>query len=117
MPATADNAKEIGSPWRDLYRWHDGRATVSRYEVVLGDMLTICLASNWKALEGDAIEAVEAHGGAVNLSGHYPCPATLARRAEFPSDDIPDDLISLSEAAVLAYPTSISMSLASASSA
>jgi hypothetical protein len=80
------------------------RAAVSRYETARGGALTFSLASNWETLEDDAIKAVEAHGGAINLSGHYSCPAELAERAEFPSHDIPNDLISLSEAAALAYP-------------
>lgn len=41
-------------------------------------------ATNWEDLEPEALEVVEAQGGAVNLSGLYPCPLDLAERGEWP---------------------------------
>jgi len=51
------------------------RARLSRWQ---GD--TLLEAENWRELEDEAIEAIEAFGGAVNLSGLYPCPAELAEK-------------------------------------
>ena len=57
----------------------DCRAAVSRYAPVKGGMSTEA-AANWEALEDEAIEAIEAQGGAYNMSGHYVCPPELAAR-------------------------------------
>jgi hypothetical protein len=40
-------------------------------------------ARNWEDLEADAIEAVEAQGGTINVSGLYLCPLGLVERAIF----------------------------------
>lgn len=56
------------------------RAVVSRYARAEGGV-TSEAAANWEALEDAAVEAVEAQGGAHNLSGHYACPPELAERA------------------------------------
>ncbi len=56
------------------------RAMVSR-RVDHGDgTWSYVQADNWEDLEDDAIEAVEAFGGAINSSGLYACPAELAER-------------------------------------
>jgi len=44
-------------------------------------------AANWEELEEDAIEAVEAQGGALNWSGLYYCPSRIIQRAEWPQSD------------------------------
>ena len=36
--------------------------------------------ANWQDLEAEAIEAVEAQGGAVNMSANYPCTPGLVER-------------------------------------
>jgi len=51
------------------------RAVVSRWS---GNELTP--ADNWEELEDDAISVVQDVGGAINLSGLYPCPPELAQR-------------------------------------
>ncbi|WP_119069164.1 hypothetical protein [Aggregatilinea lenta] len=61
-----------------------GRAIVARYRQ--GDergTYTVQLASNWPALEPDALDAVEAAGGAWWVDDFYPCPPALAARAQF----------------------------------
>jgi len=47
---------------------------------------TLVPAENWEELEEEAIEAVEAQGGAINISGFYHCPAELADKAVFNVD-------------------------------
>lgn len=42
-------------------------------------------ASNWEELEEQAIEEVEEFGGAINISGIYPCSLHLFERAKFES--------------------------------
>jgi hypothetical protein len=42
-------------------------------------------AVNWESLEPDAIEAVEAVGGAIWHDDDYPCPDALAERAVWPA--------------------------------
>lgn len=59
------------------------RAAVSRYVAIPGGLAGEP-ATNWEALEDDAIRAVEAQGGAVNWSGHYTCPPDLAEAAVWP---------------------------------
>jgi len=44
-------------------------------------------ASNWEELEEDAIEVVEAQGGALNWSGLYYCTSDLVQRARWPQSD------------------------------
>lgn len=56
------------------------RAAVSRYTRVEGG-IAIESATNWEALEEDAITIIEAQGGAYNMSGHYICSPDLAARA------------------------------------
>ena len=46
-----------------------------------GRVLSFQPASNWRALEADAQQAVEQAGGAITLSGIYECPAELAEQA------------------------------------
>jgi len=43
-------------------------------------------ATNWEELERDAEEEVWKAGGAINLSGWYPCSRELARRARWPKE-------------------------------
>ena len=43
-------------------------------------------AANWEALEEEAIDAVEAQGGAINWSGLYECPWELAEKATWPEE-------------------------------
>lgn len=54
----------------------DGRAAVARV-----DETQTVYARNWQDLEDEAVEAVEAQGGHVALSGIYECPPELAERA------------------------------------
>jgi hypothetical protein len=51
------------------------RAMLSRWE---GHRLVA--ATNWEEIEDDAVQAVESLGGAVNMSGIYPCPVELAMK-------------------------------------
>lgn len=57
------------------------RAAVARYVAVVGGGISSQLADNWEDLEPTAVDAIEDFGGAVNVSGHYPCPADLAALA------------------------------------
>ena len=58
------------------------RAFVARREWSEGDKgYVVVPASNAEELEQDAIEAIEAQGGARNISGQYDCPSALAARA------------------------------------
>lgn len=44
-------------------------------------------ASNWEELEEQAREEVEAFGGAINISGLYPCSIQLFEQAKFENLD------------------------------
>jgi len=57
------------------------RAAISRRVDLANGGWTYEAAENWEDLEAAAIEAIEAAGGAVNMSGLYPCPPELAERA------------------------------------
>lgn len=59
----------------------NGRATVARYDRTETYATTWSPAANADALAELARAAVEAQGGAVNLSGHYCCPPALAALA------------------------------------
>jgi hypothetical protein len=59
------------------------RCAVSRYRRS-GGRIAWETASNWEELEDAARAAVEALGGSVTESGHYPCPDSLAERAVWP---------------------------------
>lgn len=61
---------------------------VSRFEEMPGGNLTWLSALNWKDLESVATDAVEAQGGAINVSGHYSCPDSLASRAVFKDQEM-----------------------------
>jgi hypothetical protein len=60
----------------------DMRALVCRYT---GSPAQIGMqeAANWQELQEEALAAVAAQGGAMNISGHYVCPEELAARARF----------------------------------
>jgi len=58
------------------------RAAVSRKELTASGY-RIRHADNWQDLERAAQKAIEKQGGAINISGIYPCPDNLARRATF----------------------------------
>jgi hypothetical protein len=55
----------------------NARAMVARFD----SRLKLHTAANWEELECDAIKAVMAQGGGINISGLYQCPKTLAERA------------------------------------
>ena len=57
------------------------RAQVARYQDVGGGAVTVRAASNWEELEDEAVEVVEAQGGALTVTGYYRCDANLAGRA------------------------------------
>jgi len=59
------------------------RAAVSQYVRNDGG-ISVQEASNWQDLEDQAEQEVYDQGGAVNLSGHYPCSRNLASKATFP---------------------------------
>ncbi|MBC7233112.1 MAG: hypothetical protein H5T68_07740 [Chloroflexi bacterium] len=59
------------------------RAVVSKRKDLGPNEWTYEPATNWEDLEPDAIEAVEAQGGAINISGLYHCPLGLLERAIF----------------------------------
>jgi hypothetical protein len=61
----------------------DNRALVCRYTGT-PEAIEMEAAANWQELQEGAQAAVEAQGGALNLSGHYACPEELAARARFP---------------------------------
>jgi hypothetical protein len=63
----------------------DMRALVCRYTAVPDKPNAIGMeaAENWQELTEAAAEAVDAQGGAMNISGHYVCPEDLAERARF----------------------------------
>ncbi len=63
-----------------IHVW-DCRAAVARYVRLDAGTMTMERAANWQALEGDAEKAVDAAGGWITQSGHYPCPEQLAARA------------------------------------
>lgn len=59
----------------------DLRAFVTRRQWSAADRGYVFVpASNAEELEQDAIEAIEAQGGARNISGQYDCPSALAAR-------------------------------------
>jgi hypothetical protein len=61
-----------------------GRAIVSRYrQSSARGAYDVQHARNWQALEREALDAVEAAGGAWWADDHYPCPPALAARAVF----------------------------------
>jgi hypothetical protein len=60
----------------------DMRALVCRYTGT-PEQISMEAAANWQELTEAAAEAVEAQGGAMNISGHYVCPEELAARARF----------------------------------
>ena len=57
------------------------RAQVARYQDVGRGAVTVRVASNWEELEDEAVEVVEAQGGALTVTGYYRCDANLAGRA------------------------------------
>jgi len=59
----------------------DRRARVVRYQDVGRGAVTVRVASNWEELEDEAVEVVEAQGGALTMTGYYRCDANLAGRA------------------------------------
>ena len=59
------------------------RAVVSRYEAHPSGGITWAPAANADDLAEAAADAVEAAGGWLTASGHYPCPDDLAERAVF----------------------------------
>ncbi len=59
-----------------------GRAIVARYVQTAPYTYTTQPASNWDALESEALAAVQDQVGAPE-DGHYPCPPELATRAEW----------------------------------
>lgn len=61
----------------------DCKARVARYEQT-EDGIAWYYATNWEDLEAAAAEAVDAAGGWLTMSGHYPCPEELAERATWP---------------------------------
>jgi hypothetical protein len=63
------------------------RASVCRLVRLDAGYWTYEFCQNWEELEDRAIREVEAQGGAVNISGLYPCPADLFELARFPSSD------------------------------
>ncbi|HML22069.1 MAG TPA: hypothetical protein PKD09_10485 [Aggregatilinea sp.] len=64
----------------------DLRAKVARYRRIgAHGTFDVEIASNWEALELEALAAVEAAGGAYWAEDHYPCPPALAARARFES--------------------------------
>jgi hypothetical protein len=62
------------------------RAAVCRRADLAPGTWTYQEATNWEDLEEEAIALVEAAGGAVNMSGLYPCPLNLAEKAIFQED-------------------------------
>jgi len=60
------------------------RARLARYEQLPDGGMTWNYAANWEDLEEAAEEAVDAAGGWITASGHYPCPDELAQRAVWP---------------------------------
>ena len=60
--------------------WH---AVVSHYRRRPDGALVCERATNAADLEGAAIRAVVAQGTAITTGTHYPCPADLARQAQW----------------------------------
>ena len=58
-------------------------AVVSRYRRRPDGMVVCERATNAEDLEGAAIRAVVAQGTSITTSTHYPCPADLARQAQW----------------------------------
>jgi len=65
----------------------DCRAIVSRWAE---DGLALRPAANWPELEGEAIQAVCAQGGGINISGLYYCPLALSRKAKDGGEQCPN---------------------------
>jgi len=63
-----------------VIRVWDCRAVVSRRVDAGPNAWTYEPVANWQDLEAEAIEAVEAQGGAVNMSANYPCTPGLVER-------------------------------------
>jgi len=65
----------------------NGRAIVSQRVPNQVGLLQYSAAVNWHDLEARAVTAVEAAGGAINMSGQYPCPAELVDAAVWDNED------------------------------
>ncbi len=61
----------------------DCHAVISRYRRRPDGTLVCERATNAEDLEGAAIRAVVAQGTSITTSTHYPCPAELARQAQW----------------------------------
>lgn len=60
------------------------RAAVARREWSAVDQGYLVVPSkNWTLLEDAAIQAIDDVGGAINLSGQYPCPLALAEQGRW----------------------------------
>jgi len=68
----------------------NGRAIVSQKVDGGFGLLEYSAAVNWQELEERAAAAVEADGGAINISGQYPCPAELAEAAVWDGEEADD---------------------------
>jgi len=61
------------------------RCIVARFRATARhEVYAIEEAANWRELEDNARQAVEAQVGAITHDEHYPCPAELAARAVWP---------------------------------
>ncbi len=65
------------------------RAVVSKRVIHEGGTWSYLEADNWEELEDEAIEAVEDFGGAINVSGLYPCPLDLAEKGRWIEEPCP----------------------------
>lgn len=75
-----------GRPYDYVIDVANCRAIVSRRVDGQWGLLEYSAAVNWQELEKMAVTAVTEQGGAINVSGQYPCPAELVAVAVWDED-------------------------------
>jgi hypothetical protein len=76
-----------GRPFEYVIDVVNGRCIVSRRVDGQWGLLSYSAAINWHELEEAAATAVAQQGGAINISGQYPCPAELVETAVWDKAD------------------------------
>lgn len=81
LPEWGGSRPGAGRPFDYIIDVVNCRAIVSQRVTGQWGLLEYSAAVNWEELEEEAATAVAAQGGAINISGQYPCPAELVARA------------------------------------
>jgi hypothetical protein len=76
-----------GRPFEHVIDVANGRCVVSQRVDGQFGLLEYSAAVNWHELEEAAATAVAQQGGAINISGQYPCPAELVETAVWDKAD------------------------------